>query len=145
MNVLIAGGFWAIAKFMVLLCGTVILIIKSIYVYQKKYQKWTVFTRILYVMTMGGFEIGIVIVMEGVTGIFTKNWDIVVMMLMIFSGIIGGMLQPGRKRKEPDHHRYFDMGKHRQQSRIQNRRTRNILQRENRERRQERSLRLPDK
>ena len=43
-------------------------------------------------MTMGGFEIGIVIVMEGVTGIFTKNWDIVVMMLMIFSGIIGGML-----------------------------------------------------
>ena len=53
--------------------------------------------------------------------------------------------QPGRKRKEPDHHRYFDMGKHRQQSRIQNRRTRNILQRENRERRQERFLRLPDK
>ena len=42
MNVLIAGGFWASAKFMVLLCGTVILIIKSIYVYQKKYQKWTV-------------------------------------------------------------------------------------------------------
>ena len=64
----------------------------GIYVYQKKYQKWTVFTRILYVMTMGGFEIGIVIVMGGVTGIFTKNWDIVVMMLMIFSGIIGGML-----------------------------------------------------
>ena len=92
MNVLIAGGFWSIAKFMVLLCCTVILIIKSIYVYQKKYQKWTVFTRILYVMTMGGFEIGIVIVMGGVTGIFTKNWDIVVMMLMIFSGIIGGML-----------------------------------------------------
>ena len=35
MSILIAGGFWAIAKFMVLLCGTVILIIKSIYVYQK--------------------------------------------------------------------------------------------------------------
>ena len=46
MNVLIVGGFWAIAKFMVLLCGTVILIIKSIYVYQKKYQKWKFFTRI---------------------------------------------------------------------------------------------------
>ena len=43
-------------------------------------------------MTMGGFEIGMVIVMGGVTGIFTKNWDIVVMMMMIFSGIIGGML-----------------------------------------------------
>ena len=92
MNVLIAGGFWSIAKFMVLLCCTVILIIKSIYVYQKKYQKWKFFTRILYIMTMGGFEIGMVIVMGGVTGIFTKNWDIVVMMLMIFSGIIGGML-----------------------------------------------------
>jgi len=49
------------------------------------------------------------------------------------------------KEKKPDHHRYFDMGKHRKQSRIQNRRTRDILQRENRERRQERSLRLPDK
>ena len=72
MNVLIAGGFWAIAKFMVLLCGTVILIIKSIYVYQKKYQKWTVFTRILYVVTMGGFEIGIVIVMGGLLAFLQK-------------------------------------------------------------------------
>ena len=72
MNVLIAGGFWAIAKFMVLLCGTVILIIKSIYVYQKKYQKWTVFTRILYVMTMGGFEIGLVIVMGGLLAFLQK-------------------------------------------------------------------------
>ena len=72
MNVLITGGFWAIAKFMVLLCGTVILIIKSIYVYQKKYQKWTVFTRILYVMTMGGFEIGIVIVMGGLLAFLQK-------------------------------------------------------------------------
>ena len=72
MNGLIAGGFWAIAKFMVLLCGTVILIIKSIYVYQKKYQKWTVFTRILYVMTMGGFEIGIVIVMGGLLAFLQK-------------------------------------------------------------------------
>ena len=53
--------------------------------------------------------------------------------------------QPGRKRKEPDHHRYFDMGKHREQSRIQNRRAWDILQRENRKRRQERFLRLPDK
>ena len=33
--------------------------------------------------------------------------------------------QPGRKRKEPAHHRYFDMGKHRQQSRIQNKSKRN--------------------
>ena len=56
-----------------------------------------------------------------------------------------GAVIDSQAEKEPDHHRYFDMGKHRQQSRIQNRRTRNILQRENRKRRQERSLRLPDK
>ena len=30
MNVLIAGGFWAIAKFMVLLCCTIISMIKAI-------------------------------------------------------------------------------------------------------------------
>ncbi len=29
MNVLIAGGFWAIAKFMVLLCCAIIFIIRS--------------------------------------------------------------------------------------------------------------------
>ena len=39
MNVLIAGGFWAIAKFMVLLCCTVILIIKSLYFYIKTCKK----------------------------------------------------------------------------------------------------------
>ena len=47
--------------------------------------------------------------------------------------------------KGQTHHRYFDMGKHREQSRIQNRRAWDILQRENRKRRQERFLRLPDK
>ena len=31
MNVLIAGGFWAIAKFMVLLCCTIVSMIKAIY------------------------------------------------------------------------------------------------------------------
>ena len=72
MNVLIAGGFWAIAKFMVLLCGTVILIIKSIYVYQKKISEMDSFTRILYVMTMGGFEIGIVIVMGELLAFYKK-------------------------------------------------------------------------
>ena len=40
MNVLIAGGFWSIAKFMVLLCCTVILIIKSLYFYIKICKKW---------------------------------------------------------------------------------------------------------
>ena len=46
-----------------------------------------------------------------------------------------GAVIDSQAEKEPDHHRYFDMGKHRQQSRVQNRRTRNILQWENRERR----------
>ncbi len=40
MNVLIAGGFWAIAKFMVLLCCTIILIIKSLYFYVNTVKKW---------------------------------------------------------------------------------------------------------
>ena len=35
MNVLIAGGFWAIAKFMVLLCCTIVSMIKAIYFYIK--------------------------------------------------------------------------------------------------------------
>ena len=33
--------------------------------------------------------------------------------------------QKNRKRKEPDHHRYLDMGKHRQQSRVQSKSKRN--------------------
>ena len=39
MNVLIAGGFWAIAKFMVLLCCTIVSMIKAIYFYIKTCQK----------------------------------------------------------------------------------------------------------
>lgn len=37
MNVLIAGGFWAIAKFMVLLCCAIIFIIRAIYFSIKSY------------------------------------------------------------------------------------------------------------
>ena len=55
MNVLIAGGFWAIAKFMVLLCGTVILIIKSLYFYIKQCKKWKKMTQISYIMMVGSF------------------------------------------------------------------------------------------
>ena len=52
MNVLIAGGFWAIAKFMVLLCCTIISMIKAIYFYIKTCKKWKRLTKTLYVMTM---------------------------------------------------------------------------------------------
>ena len=39
MNVLIAGGFWAIAKFMVLLCCTIVSMIKAIYFYVNTVKK----------------------------------------------------------------------------------------------------------
>ena len=55
MNVLIAGGFWSIAKFMVLLCCTVILIIKSLYFYIKTCKKWKKMTQIFYIMMVGSF------------------------------------------------------------------------------------------
>ena len=47
MNVLIAGGFWAIAKFMVLLCCTIISMIKAIYFYIKTCKKWKRLTKTL--------------------------------------------------------------------------------------------------
>ena len=42
MNVLIAGGFWAIAKFMVLLCCTIISMIKAIYLYKNMQKMETI-------------------------------------------------------------------------------------------------------
>ena len=53
MNVLIAGGFWAIAKFMVLLCCGIIFIIRAIYFYIKTCKKWRKLTKILYVYDNG--------------------------------------------------------------------------------------------
>ena len=40
MNVLIAGRFWSIAKFMVLLCCTIVSMIKAIYFYVNTVKKW---------------------------------------------------------------------------------------------------------
>ena len=42
MNVLIAGGFWAIAKFMVLLCCTIVSMIKAIYFYVNTVKNGTI-------------------------------------------------------------------------------------------------------
>ena len=43
--------------------------------------------------------------------------------LCVFKGAV--IDSKAEKRKEPDHHRYFDMEKHGQQSRIQNKSKRN--------------------
>ena len=90
MNVLIAGGFWAIAKFMVLLCCTVILIIKSLYFYIKTCKKWKKLTKIFYVMTMVPLSASSIITLGGVSNIIKGDWVIKVFSMMIFGGFIGG-------------------------------------------------------
>ena len=90
MNVLIAGGFWAIAKFMVLLCCTVILIIKSLYFYIKTCKKWRKLTKIFYVMTMVPLSASSIITLGGVSNIIKGDWVIKVFSMMIFGGFIGG-------------------------------------------------------
>ena len=79
MNVLIAGGFWAIAKFMVLLCCTVILIIKSLYFYIKTCKKWKKMTQIFYIGLCG------------VVGLIRNYWDAGSLSMLIFSQISGGI------------------------------------------------------
>ena len=69
MNVLIAGGFWAIAKFMVLLCCAIIFIIRAIYFYIKTCKKWRKLTKILYVMTMAPLSASSIIALGGVSNI----------------------------------------------------------------------------
>ena len=90
MNVLIAGGFWSIAKFMVLLCCTVILIIKSLYFYIKTCKKWKRLTKTLYVMTVVPFFASLIITLGGVSNIIKGDWVIKVFSMMIFGGFIGG-------------------------------------------------------
>ena len=90
MNVLIAGGFWSIAKFMVLLCCTVILIIKSLYFYIKTCKKWRKLTKIFYVMTMVPLSASSIITLGGVSNIIKGDWVIKVFSMMIFGGFIGG-------------------------------------------------------
>ena len=90
MNVLITGGFWAIAKFMVLLCCTVILIIKSLYFYIKTCKKWRKLTKIFYVMTMVPLSASSIITLGGVSNIIKGDWVIKVFSMMIFGGFIGG-------------------------------------------------------
>ena len=90
MNVLIADGFWAIAKFMVLLCGAIIFIIKAIYFYIKTCKKWRKLTKIFYVMTMVPLSASSIITLGGVSNIIKGDWVIKVFSMMIFGGFIGG-------------------------------------------------------
>ena len=90
MNVLIAGGFWAIAKFMVLLCCTIVSMIKAIYFYVNTVKKWKRLTRTLYVMTVVPFFASLIITLGGVSNIIKGDWVIKVFSMMIFGGFIGG-------------------------------------------------------
>jgi hypothetical protein len=91
MNVLIAGGFWSIAKFMVLLCCTVILIIKSLYFYIKTCKKWEKMTQIFYIMMVGSFLLSLIIGLCGVVGLIRNYWDAGSLSMLIFSQISGGI------------------------------------------------------
>ena len=91
MNVLIAGGFWAIAKFMVLLCCTIISMIKAIYFYIKTCKKWKRLTKTLY------YD-GRIIFVEfnyrflcGVVGSIRNYWDAGSLSMLIFSQVSGGI------------------------------------------------------
>ena len=90
MNVLITGGFWAIAKFMVLLCCTIVSMIKAIYFYVNTVKKWKRLTKTLYVMTVVPFFASLIITLGGVSNIIIGDWVIKVFSMMIFGGFIGG-------------------------------------------------------
>lgn len=92
MNVLIAGGFWAIAKFMVLLCCTIVSMIKAIYFYIKTCKKWKRLTKTLYVMTMVPLFASSIITLGGVSNIIKGDWVIKVFSVVIFGGFMGGWL-----------------------------------------------------
>ena len=90
MNVLIAGGFWSIAKFMVLLCCTIVSMIKAIYFYVNTVKKWKRLTKTLYVMTMVPLFASSIITLGGVSNIIKGDWVIKVFSVVIFGGFIGG-------------------------------------------------------
>ena len=91
MNVLIAGGFWAIAKFMVLLCCAIIFIIRAIYFYIKTCKKWKKITQIFYIMMVGSFLLSLIIGLCGVVGLIRNYWDAGSLSMLIFSQVSGGI------------------------------------------------------
>lgn len=91
MNVLIAGGFWAIAKFMVLSCCTIVSMIKAIYFYINTVKKWKKITQIFYIMMIGSFLLSLIIGLCGVVGLIRNYWDAGSLSMLIFSQVSGGI------------------------------------------------------
>ena len=112
MNVLIAGGFWAIAKFMVLLCCTIISMIKAIYFYVNTVKKWKRLTKTLYVMTVVPFFASLIITLGGVSNIIKGDWVIKVFSMMIFGGFIGGWYVKSLLKEEGMHFSKMEIEKY---------------------------------
>ena len=91
MNILIAGGFWSIAKFMVLLCCAIIFIIRAIYFYIKTCKKWKKITQIFYIMMVGSFLLSLIIGLCGVVGLIRNYWGAGSLSMLIFSQVSGGI------------------------------------------------------
>ena len=112
MNVLIAGGFWAIAKFMVLLCCTIISMIKAIYFYVNTVKKWKRLTKTLYVMTVVPFFASLIITLGGVSNIIKGDWVIKVFSMMIFGGFMGGWYVKSLLKEEGMHFSKMEIEKY---------------------------------
>ena len=112
MNVLIAGGFWAIAKFMVLLCCTIVSMIKAIYFYVNTVKKWKRLTKTLYVMTVVPFFASLIITLGGVSNIIKGDWVIKVFSMMIFGGLIGGWYVKSLLKEEGMHFSKMEIEKY---------------------------------
>ena len=112
MNVLIAGGFWAIAKFMVLLCCTIVSMIKAIYFYVNTVKKWKRLTKTLYVMTVVPFFASLIITLGGVSNIIKGDWVIKVFSVVIFGGFIGGWYVKSLLKEEGMHFSKMEIEKY---------------------------------
>ena len=112
MNVLIAGGFWAIAKFMVLLCCTIVSMIKAIYFYVNTVKKWKRLTKTLYVMTVVPFFASLIITLGGVSNIIKGDWVIKVFSMMIFGGFMGGWYEKSLLKEEGMHFSKMEIEKY---------------------------------
>ena len=112
MNVLIAGGFWAIAKFMVLLCCTIVSMIKAIYFYVNTFKKWKRLTKTLYVMTVVPFFASLIITLGGVSNIIKGDWVIKVFSVVIFGGFMGGWYVKSLLKEEGMHFSKMEIEKY---------------------------------
>ena len=112
MNVLITGGFWAIAKFMVLLCCAIIFIIRAIYFYIKTCKKWRKLTKILYVMTMVPLSASSIIALGGVSNIIKGDWVIKVFSVVMFGGFMGGWYVKSLLKEERMHFSKMEIEKY---------------------------------